>query len=128
MCEKRNVALYIRLAREDNELAQHQEAMLREYATEHGYRNVLAYVDNGVSGIGLDRPALNRLQKDIEAGIIGKVIMTNISRFSRSFLDVPGWINDLRRYGVSFTSVQDGLTEDSFEAKDTLFHLLCKHL
>ena len=128
MSEKRKVALYIRVAQKDDEIAKDQETTLRGYAEEHGYRNVLAYVDNGFSGLDMNRPALNRLQEDIAAGMVSRVIVKDISRVSRSFLEVPGWINSIRRYGVSFTSVQDSLTEESFEAKDTLFQLLYEHL
>ena len=121
MPKKRVVALYMRLAREDDNAAEQQETMLRGYAENHGYRNVLAYVDNGVSGIGFDRPALNRLQEDIAAGRISTVIVRDLSRLSRRVFDVPDWISGIRRKGVSFISVMDGVTDDSFEDKGVLF-------
>ena len=121
MPDKRKVALYIRVAHKDDEAASMQESTLRRYAEDHGYADISAYVDNGVSGIGFDRPALNRLREDIEAGLVGMVIVQSISRVSRNHLEIPGLIDRIRRRGVSFTSVKDGITDEMFEKKDVLF-------
>ena len=79
------------------------------------------YVDNGVDGLELDRPALNRLQRDIADGLIGTVIVSNISRVGRNYIEVNNWINSIRRKGVSFTSVQDGITDNMIESQDVWF-------
>jgi len=126
MLDNRNIALYIRVAHKDDEAAA-QESMLRKYAEDNGYRDVVVYVDNGVSGIGFDRPSLNRLQNDIETDLVKRVIVKDISRISRSFLEVPGWFNGIMRYLVSFTSIMDGMNEETFEQKDVLFQLLLEH-
>ena len=118
--ENIKVALYIRVANEDNGTAQRQEEMLRSYAEEQGYSNVLAYVDNGVNGLSLDRPALNRLNDNIAAGEVDVVMVSNLSRISRNSLELCEWINNNRKTGVSLISVSDGVFDDSPENKDLM--------
>ena len=63
LSKPKKVAFYCRVAREDDEAIGKQADILRTYAKEHSYNDRALYVDNGVSGIGFDRPALNRLKK-----------------------------------------------------------------
>ena len=107
-------ALYVRVAHANEDAALCQEESLRQYAEEHGHRDMLTYVDNGISGIGFDRPALNRLQEDVAAGRISTVIVRDLSRLGRSFLELPDWINEIRHKGVSFISIMDGTTDEFF--------------
>ena len=123
MPDKRIVALYIRVAHKSDDAVAMQESMLRKYADSCGYQDISVYVDNGVSGIGYNRPALRQLHSDIIAGHISKVIVKDISRVSRSFFEIPNWINGIRRYGVSFISVMDDMTDETFVNKDELFRL-----
>ena len=106
------VAIYIRLANYDVDTASREEKALRDYAEEHGYRNVLAYVDNGVNGIGLNRPALNRLNEDISVGEINTVVARDTSRISRSYFEMVNWLESITHKGVSFISVRDGYAND----------------
>ena len=96
------IALYCRVDREDDEIMKIQEAMLRKFAKENYYSNVSVYADNGFNGLNFNRPAFNRLNEDISAGLIGTVIVTNISRISRNSFDFYNWIDNIRNEGVSF--------------------------
>jgi len=124
MPDTRNVALYVRVVHEDGDAVAMQEAMLRKYAEEHGYANISVYVDNGFNGIRHDRPAFIRLNEDIAAGLICKVLVRDISRITRNSFEIPEWIRKIQRHGVTFVSVADGVTEETFGRDDGLYHWL----
>ena len=63
------------------------------------------YSDGGFSGGNMDRPALQLLLADIEAGKIDCVIAYKIDRLSRSLLDFARMMEVFDRHGVSFVSV-----------------------
>ncbi|MGO8753168.1 MAG: recombinase family protein [Thermoguttaceae bacterium] len=63
------------------------------------------YDDGGFSGGSLERPALQRLLKDIEAGRIDCVVVYKVDRLSRSLLDFSRLVEILDRHKVSFVSV-----------------------
>lgn len=80
-----------------------QEAMLRHYASEHGFGDPVCYADNGFSGLRFDdRPAFGRLNAAIDAGEISSVIVRNHARISRNFIEVDAWIDGLEAKGVKF--------------------------
>lgn len=97
------VAIYCRLAREDKDAIQQQEAYLREYAYRKGYIISMCYTDNGYSGLTLDnRPSFAKLNADISAGKIDAVLVRNETRIGRNFFEVDAWIDGLAEQGVSF--------------------------
>jgi len=63
------------------------------------------YDDGGHSGGTLERPALQRLLEDVEAGSIDCIVVYKVDRLSRSLLDFARIIEVLERRGVSFVSV-----------------------
>ena len=84
-------ALYERLSRDD-EIAgdsvsiQTQKQILRDYAQQHGFYNCVDYTDDGFSGGNFNRPAWERMIADIEAGKISAVIVKDMSRVGRNYL------------------------------------------
>lgn len=82
-------ALYMRLSREDDKgiestSIETQRKILRDYAHANGFLIYDEYVDDGYTGTNLDRPAFNRMLKDIEAGKINTIITKDISRLGRN--------------------------------------------
>jgi site-specific DNA recombinase len=63
------------------------------------------YLDGGFSGGNMDRPALQRLLADIEAGKVDCIVVYKIDRLSRSLLDFAKMMEVFDRHGVSFVSV-----------------------
>ncbi len=63
------------------------------------------YDDGGFTGGNTDRPALKRLFKDIEDGLIDVVVVYKIDRLSRSLLDFLNMVRLFDKHGVSFVSV-----------------------
>ena len=72
------------------------------------------YDDGGWSGGNLDRPALERLMADIEAGRVDCVVIYKVDRLSRSLLDFARLVEVFDKHGVSLVSVTQPInTADS---------------
>jgi site-specific DNA recombinase len=63
------------------------------------------YDDPGVSGGTLDRPALRRLRRDIDAGLVDVVVVYKIDRLSRKLTDFLGLVDEFTEAGVTFVSI-----------------------
>lgn len=113
------VALYVRLSRDDenegdsNSIA-HQIEILTRYAKEHGITNYKIYKDDGYSGTNFKRPGFQEMLADIEAGLVSMVIVKDMSRFGRNYLEV-GLYTEIRfpELGVRFVAVNDGVDSEN---------------
>ena len=63
------------------------------------------YDDGGFTGGNMDRPAVRRLMKDIEAGKVDCVVVYKVDRLSRSLMDFAKMMETFDRHKVSFVSV-----------------------
>ena len=86
-------ALYCRLSRDDelqgdSNSILNQKAILQKYADDNGFTNTQCFVDDGYSGTTFDRPAWNRLSAMIDEGLIGTIIVKDMSRLGRDYLQV----------------------------------------
>lgn len=86
-------ALYARLSSDDRQEGDsnsivNQKKILKKYATEHGYAPYEFYVDDGFSGTNFQRPDFQRMIADIDKGKIERVIIKDMSRFGRDYLQV----------------------------------------
>jgi site-specific DNA recombinase len=82
------------------------------------------YDDGGFSGGNLERPALKRLIKDIESGLIKVVVVYKIDRLSRSLIDFTKLVEIFDRHGVSFVSVTQSFNTTNSMGRLTLNILL----
>jgi DNA invertase Pin-like site-specific DNA recombinase len=102
-------ALYCRTAGKtnppDNTGTEKQKHRLLRFAKEHGYENPVLYIDNGESGITLDRPAMNRLTDDIKSGRVKTVIVTSADRIARNIGLLTEWVSFLKGAGVRCLSL-----------------------
>ncbi len=72
------------------------------------------YDDGGFTGGNMDRPALQRLMQDVEAGKVDACVVYKVDRLSRSLLDFARIINTLNEHNCAFVSVtQNFSTADS---------------
>ena len=112
-------ALYVRLSRDDdnegdsNSIA-HQIEILSKYAHDHGIANFKIYKDDGYSGTNFNRPGFQEMLADIEAGHVNMVIVKDMSRFGRNYLEV-GMYTQIRfpELDVRFIAINDGVDTDS---------------
>ena len=114
--DNKNVtALYCRLSRDDelqgdsNSII-NQKKILQKYALEHGYTNFRFYIDDGISGTTFNRPGFQQMIADVEGGIVKRVIIKDMSRFGRDYLQV-GMYTEIMfpEYDVHFIAVNDGV-------------------
>jgi len=108
-------ALYPRLSRDDDVQGEsnsivNQKKLLEKYAKENGFENIRFYVDDGYSGTNFNRPAFQEMISDIEAGYVTAVIVKDMSRLGRDYLQV-GYYTDkfFPEYNVRFIAVNDGV-------------------
>ena len=111
-------ALYERLSRDDDLLGDsnsiiNQKKYLEDYATQHGYLNCVHYTDDGFSGGNFDRPDWKRLVSDIEAGKVSCVLVKDMSRIGRDYLQT-GFYTEVffRQYGVHFIAIANNVDSD----------------
>jgi DNA invertase Pin-like site-specific DNA recombinase len=100
-------ALYCRTAVKDDFAILCQTSRLYSYAIDNGYTNPYAYIDNGESGSTLSRPAMNRLIKDIKAGLVQTVIVTGTSRIARGMEPMSKWFQILNAANVPYLSLDN---------------------
>lgn len=116
--KNRITALYERLSRDD-ELAGdsnsivNQKKMLEDYAKSNGYTDLVHFTDDGYSGGNFDRPGWKEMLRQIEDGSIGTVIVKDMSRVGRDYLQV-GFYTEVffRKKGVHFVAISNGVDSD----------------
>ena len=114
LARARNVAFYCRMALADTDALAVQERHLFNFAEANGYEDGefnkhCVYRDNGGSGSTLDRPGMNMLMADIRDGRVDVLIVKDISRVLRNYIKLDGWFRFLKKHGVVFISVNDGI-------------------
>jgi len=105
MVSGRKVAVYCRVARKDQLALENQTRQVAKCALGLGYRGGRIYQDNGASGAILDRPAFNRLNRDMLAGEVQMVVIQDLSRISRNYLLTHRWLDMAEALGVEVVSV-----------------------
>ena len=65
-----------------------QKRILEAYAKQNGFTNLRWYTDDGYSGANFQRPGFQAMLADIEAGKVGTVIVKDMSRLGRNYLQV----------------------------------------
>ena len=97
-----------------------QKKYLEDYAVQHGFDNIQHFSDDGYSGTNFNRPAFNFLLTEIEAGRVGTVIVKDMSRFGRNYLQV-GFYTEMMfpKKNVRFIAVNNGV--DSANPADNDF-------
>lgn len=108
--------IYIRLSQEDGDREEsnsvaNQKALLTEYIENFDDLFLYdVYVDDGYSGLNFNRPAFQRMLNDIYSGVITCVVVKDLSRFGRDYIEVGRYIERLfPAMGVRFISYSDRL-------------------
>ncbi len=78
------------------------------------------YDDGGVSGGTLERPALQRLLRDIEQGLVDVVVVYKIDRLSRSLMHFARLVEVFDAHGVTFVSVTQSFNTTTSMGRLTL--------
>jgi DNA invertase Pin-like site-specific DNA recombinase len=108
-------ALYERLSRDDELQGEsnsiiNQKNMLEDYAMKNGFKNLIHFTDDGISGTTFDRKGWNAMLVEIEAGNVSTVICKDLSRIGRDYLKVGFYTEVLfREKGIRFIAVSNNI-------------------
>lgn len=109
-----SAGLYIRLSREDGDKLESesvgtQRAILERFIDEHPAINLYDYyIDDGWSGTDFDRPAFQRMMADITTKKINCVIVKDLSRFGRNYVEAGKYLETVfPLFKIRFISVND---------------------
>lgn len=122
-----NAAIYVRLSKEDGDVGDakkaesnsisNQKALIENFLqNKKNIKVVSVRVDDGYSGSNFDRPAFQLMMEDIKEGRVNCVVVKDLSRFGREYIDSGRYIERLfPALGVRFIAVNDHY--DSMEGK-----------
>jgi site-specific DNA recombinase len=105
-----------------------QRAACQEYIARREADRWLAlpetYEDGGFTGANLERPGMQRLLADVEAGLIDVVVVYKVDRLSRSLLDFARLMERFQRTGAAFVSVTQNFSTADAMGRLTLNMLM----
>ncbi len=121
----RITALYERLSKDDEQQGEsnsivNQKHYLEDYAVKNGFTNLRHYTDDGYTGRNFNRPGFQSMLEDIEAGLIGTVIVKDMSRLGRNYLQVGMYTevvfpnNNVRFLAINNSVDSDRPTDNDF--------------
>lgn len=117
--------LYLRLSRDDNMDGEsysisNQKTLLTKIAKEEGYRNIVCYIDDGYSGVMMNRPDLQRMLRDLEAGKAAAVFVKDLSRLGRNYIEVGKLTEEFfPEHDIRFIAVSDNVDSEKGENEMT---------
>lgn len=107
---------YFRLSKEDGDKAEsdsivNQKAFVREFLRVHPEIQIYSEkVDDGYTGVSFERPAFQEMLEDIRAGKVNCVIVKDLSRFGRNYIEAGRYIEKIFPYlGVRFIAINDNI-------------------
>ena len=113
-------AVYLRLSREDGDVTEggkqvsnsiaNQNELVMDYLKSHPEISVIStYTDDGYTGVNFDRPEFQRMLSDIREGKIDCVIVKDLSRFGRNYIESGRYIEKIfPMLGIRFIAITDG--------------------
>lgn len=113
--QKNIVGLYLRLSHDDERAGEslsieNQRVILHRYAEENRFRIYDEYIDDGISGTTFNRPGVQRLLDDAKAGIIDTIVVKDLSRFGRNYIEVGQYLDYVfPAFGIRFIAIQDNV-------------------
>ncbi len=106
-------ALYCRLSQEDSLAGEsnsisNQKTILKTFAQEQHFTNLVFFVDDGWSGTSFERPGFQKMLEAVENDQVGIVITKDLSRFGRNSALTGMYINFVfAQHGVRYIAIND---------------------
>ena len=116
--------LYERLSRDDEQQGEsnsitNQKTILEDYANRNGFANIVHIADDGYSGTNFDRPGWKRVITEVEAGKVGAVLVKDMSRVGRDYLQVGFYTEVLfRKQEVRFIAISENIDSQNSESTE----------
>ena len=120
----RITALYERLSKDDEQQGEsnsitNQKQYLEEFARKNGFTNVQHFTDDGYTGRNFNRPGFQAMLAEIQAGRVGTVIVKDMSRFGRNYLQVGFYTEILfPQKCVRFIAINNSVDSDRPQDND----------
>lgn len=111
---ERYPALYERLSHDDelqgeSNSISNQKRILEDYAEQQGFANCVHFTDDGISGTRFDRPGFQKMIDEVKADRISVVIVKDMSRFGRDYLQVGTYMEVLRKHVTRLIALNDSV-------------------
>lgn len=116
-------ALYCRLSVDDENFGgsvsiETQKILLEQYCKDHKITDYKFYCDDGCSGTNFDRPSFKKMLSDIDEGKINLVIVKDLSRFGRNYVEAGMYVQRFTDSNIRFIAADDNY--DSLVNSDDL--------
>lgn len=105
-------ALYCRLSVDDGNFGgsvsiETQKVLLEQYCKDHSITDYTFYCDDGCSGTNFNREAFQKMYGDIQSGKINLVIVKDLSRFGRNYVETGMYVREFTDSNVRFIAADD---------------------
>ena len=113
--QSNRTGIYLRLSKDDERAGEsisieNQRLMLTKYVEEKGWKIAGEYVDDGYTGTNFDRPEVQRMIDDVHMGRLDIVIVKDLSRFGRNYIEVGRYIDyEFPLYNIRFIALSDNI-------------------
>ena len=120
----RVTALYERLSKDDEQQGEsnsilNQKRFLEDFARKSGMKNIKHFTDDGYTGRNFNRPGFQAMLAEAEAGKIGTIIVKDMSRFGRNYLEVGFYTEILfPKKQIRFVAINNSVDSDKPQDND----------
>ena len=120
----RVTALYERLSKDDEQQGEsnsilNQKRFLEDFARKSGMTNIKHFTDDGYTGRNFNRPRFQAMLAEAEAGKIGTIIVKDMSRFGRNYLEVGFYTEILfPKKQIRFIAINNSVDSDKPQDND----------
>ncbi len=114
--------IYLRLSNDDARAGEslsieNQRRILEKYVIEQGFELIDTYIDDGYSGTNFNRPGVQRLLEDAKIGRINVIIVKDLSRFGRNYIEVGQYTDYIfPMYNIRFIALGDNVDTANSES------------
>lgn len=129
-------AIYCRLSREDGDKVESnsiasQKAICEDFIARHEDIELICepFIDDGYSGVSFNRPRFKQLEDAIRKGSIDCIVVKDLSRFSRNYIDAGRYLEKLfPQLGIRFIAVNDAYDSLTGDPQSDSFVIPFKNL
>ena len=113
--------IYLRLSRDDNLEGEsysigNQKKLLTKTAKDLGYSNIVTFIDDGVSGVTMNRPGFNDMMRQLEENCAAALLVKDLSRLGRNYIEVGRLMEEFfPEHNIRLVAVSDNIDTDEGE-------------
>lgn len=85
--KKKKTVGYVRYSLADKDSIELQKTLMQEYCDKHSYKIAKFFTDAGYSGVDLERPALQKMLKDVADGEVERIVCADVGRLTKNKVD-----------------------------------------